>query len=145
MLTEVMKLRWLLLGRKVMVNLDSLLKHKDITLLKNIHIVKAIDFSSSWVWMWELDRKEDWVSKNWCFQTVVLEKTLEHPLDSWEIKLVNLKRNQSWIFIGRTDAEARVPILWPPYAKSCLIGKDPDAGKDWRQKEKGAAENEIVR
>ena len=85
--------------------------------------------------MWELDHKEGWVLNNWCFQTVVLEKTLESPLDSKQIKLVNPKGNQPWVFIGRTDAEA--PIFWPPDAKNWLIGKDPDAGKDWRQEEKG--------
>ena len=85
--------------------------------------------------MWELDHKEGWAPKNWCFQTVVLEKTLESPLDC-KIKPVNPKGNQSWIFIGRTDAETEAPILWPPNAKSQLIGKDPDAGKDWRQEVK---------
>ena len=99
-------------------------------------------FSSSHVWMWELDYKEGWALKNWCFWTVVLEKTLESPLDCKEIKPVNPKRNQSWIFIGRTDAEAETPTLWPPDAKKWLIGKDPDAGKDWRQK-KGMTENEM--
>ena len=98
--------------------------------------------SSSHVWMWELGHKEGWVPKNWCFPPGVLEKTLEHPLDCKEIKPVNPKRNQPWIFIGRTDAEA--PILWPPDAKSQLIGKDPDAGKDWRQEEKGMTEDEMV-
>ena len=93
-------------------------------------------FSSSHVWMWELDHKEDWVPKNWCFWTVVLEKTLESPLDYKEIKQVNPKGNQSWIFIGRTDAGAAAPILWPPGVKSWLTGKDPDAGKDWGQWEK---------
>ena len=97
---------------------------------------------SSPVQMWELDHKEGWVPKNWCFQIVVLEKILESSLDWKEIKLVNLKRNQPWIFTGRTDAEA--PILWPPYMKSRLIGKDPDAGKDWRQEEKGVTEDEMV-
>ena len=101
-------------------------------------------FSSSHVQMWELYHKEGWVPKNWCFQIVVLEKTLESPLDSKEIKSVNPKRNQPWIFIGRTDAEAEAPILWPPDVKSWLIGKEPDAGKDWRQKEKRAAEDEMV-
>ena len=94
--------------------------------------------------MWELDRKEGWVPKNWCFQTVVLEKTLEGPLDCKEIKPVNPKGNQSWIFIGRTDTEAETPILWPPDGKSRLIGKDNDAGKDWGQEEKRATEDEIV-
>ena len=93
--------------------------------------------------MWELDHKEDWAPKNWWFQIVVLEKTLESPLDCKEIKPVNSKGNQSWIFIGRTVAQA--PIFWPPDVKSQLIGKDPDAGKDRKQKEKGAVEGEMVR
>ena len=104
---------------------------------------QSYGFSSSHVWMWELDPKEGWAPKNGCFQTVALEKTLESSLDCKEIKSVNLKGNQSWIFIRRTDAEA--PILWPPDVKSWLTGKDPDAGKDWRQKEKRAAEDEMVR
>ena len=91
----------------------------------------------SHVRMWELDHKEGWALKNWGFQTVVLEKTLESPLDCKEIQPVDPIGNQSWIFIGRTDAKAETPILWPPYAKSWLTGKDPDAGKDWRQEEKG--------
>ena len=95
--------------------------------------------------MWKLDHKEDWVPKNWCFQTVVLEKTLESPSNSEEIKPVNPKGNQSWIFIGRTDAETEAPILWSPDAKSWLILKGPDAGKDWGQEEKGMAEDEMVR
>ena len=94
--------------------------------------------------MWELDHKESWEPKNWCFWTVVLEKTLESPFNSKEIKAVNSKINQSWIFIGRTDAEAEAPILWPPDAKSQLIGKDPDAGKDLRQEEKRTTEDEMV-
>ena len=102
-------------------------------------------FSSSRVWMWELDYKESWVPKNWCFWIVVLEKTLESPLDSKEVKPVRPKGNQSWIFIGRTDAEAEAPIAWPPDVKSQLIGKHFDAGKDWRQEEKGVAEDEMVR
>ena len=93
--------------------------------------------------MWQLDHKEGWVLKNWCFWTVVLEKTLESPLDYKEIKPVNPKANQSWIFSGRTDAEA--PTLESPEAKSQLIGKDPDAGKDWRQKQEGEAKNKMVR
>ena len=101
-------------------------------------------FSSGHVWMWELDHKEGWALKNGCFWTVVLEKTLDSPLDSKEIEPVNPKGNQPWIFIGRTDAEAEAPIFWPPDAKSWLIEKDPVAGKDWRQKEKGAAEDEMV-
>ena len=93
---------------------------------------QSCGFSSSNVWMWELDHQESWVPKNWCFWTVVLEKTLESPLDCKKIKPVNPKGNKSWTFIGRTDVEAETPILWPPDAKSWLIGKDPDAGKDWR-------------
>ena len=93
--------------------------------------------------MWELDHKEGWVLKNWCFWTVVLEKTLENPLDYKEIKPVNPKGNQSWIFIGRTDAEAEAPILCPPDAKSRLIGKDPDAEKDWGQEEKETTEDNM--
>ena len=101
-------------------------------------------FSSSHVWMWELDYKESWVQKNWCFWTVVLEKTLESPLDCKEIQPVHPKGNQSWIFIGRTDAEAETTILWPPDAKNWLTGKYPDAGKDWKREKKGMTEEEMV-
>ena len=94
--------------------------------------------------MWELDHKEGWMPKNWCFWIVVLEKVLESPLDC-KIKPVNPKGNQTWVLVGRTDAEAEAPILWPPDAKSWLTGKDPDAVKDWKQKEKRAAEDEMVR
>ena len=94
--------------------------------------------------MWELDYKESWAPKNWCFWTVVLEKTLESPLDCKEIQPVHPKGNQSWVFIGRTDVEAETAILWPPDAKSWLIWKDPDAGKDWRGEEKGTTEDEMV-
>ena len=96
------------------------------------------------MWMLELDYKESWVLKNWCFQTVVLEKTLESPLDCKEIQPVHRKGNQSWVFIGRTDAEAETPILWAPNAKSWLIWKDPDTQKDWRWEEKGMTEEEMV-
>ena len=99
---------------------------------------------SSHVWMWELDHKEGWALKNWCFWTVVLEKTFANPLDCKEIQPVHPKGKQSWIFIGRTDAEAETPVLWPPDAKNWLTGKDPDAGKDWRQEEKGKTEPEMV-
>ena len=99
--------------------------------------------SSSHVWMWELDHKESWVLKNWCFWTVVLEKTLQSPLDS-KIKPVNPKGNQSWIFTERTDAEAEAPILWPTDTKNWLIGRHRDAGKDWRQKENETTEDEMV-
>ena len=101
-------------------------------------------FSTSHVWMWELDCEESLVLKNWCFWTVVLEKTLESPVDCKEIQPVHPKGDQSWVFIGRTDAEAETPILWPPNGKNWLIGKDPDAGKDWKQKEKGTTEDEMV-
>ena len=101
-------------------------------------------FSSSHVWMWELDCKESWVLKNWCFWTVVLEKTLESPLDSKKIKLVNPKGNQSWIFFGRTDAEDETPVLWSPDTKNWLTGKDPDAGKDWKQEKNEMTEDETV-
>ena len=97
---------------------------------------QSYGFSSSHVWMWELDYKESW-GQSWCFWTVVLQKTLESPLECKEIQAVNPKGNQSWIFIGRTDAEAETPILWLPDAKNGLFGKDPDAGKDWRQEQKG--------
>ena len=107
-----------------------------------VHLVKAVSFPSSHVWMWEFDHKEGWVPKNWCFSTVVLEKTLQSTLDCKEIKPVNLKGNQSWVFIGRTHTEA--PILWPPDAKSQLIRKDPDAGKIWKQEEKGITEDKKV-
>ena len=102
--------RCLLLGRKAITNLDSILKNRDITLLTKVYIVKD-GFSSSHAGMWELDQKEGWVLKNWCFRTVVLEKALDSPLDSKEIKPVHPKRNQHWIFIGRTDAEAKTPVL----------------------------------
>ena len=105
---------------------------------------QSYGFSSGHVWMWELDCKERWVPKNWCFWTVVLEKTLESPLGWKEIKPVHPKGNQSWIFIGRTEAEDETSILWPTDGKSRLIGKDPDAWKDWRQEEKGTTEDEMV-
>ena len=93
--------------------------------------------------MWELDYEESWALKNWCFWTVMLENTLESPLDCKEIQPVHLKADQSWVFFGRNDAEAGTPILWPPHEKSWLIGKDPDVGEDWRQEEKGATEDEM--
>ena len=136
--------RHLLLGRKAMTNLGSILKSRDITLPTGLSS-HSYGFSSSHVWMWELDHKEGWALKNWYFWTVVLEKTLERSLDSKEIKLVNLKGNQPWIFIKRTDAEAEAPIIWPPDAKSRLTAKDPDAEEDRKQKEKEAAEDEMVR
>ena len=111
------------------MHLDSILKSIDIALPTKVHLVKAMFFSKSYVWMWELDYKESWVPKNWCFWTVVLENTFESPLDCKEFQPVHPKGNQSWIFIGRTDAEAETPILWPPDAKNWLSWKDPDAGK----------------
>ena len=122
--------RCLLLGGIAVTNLDSILKSRDITLPTKVHLVKAIFFSSSHVWMWELNHKESWALKNGCFWPVVLKKTLESFLDYKEIQPVHPKGNQSWIFIGRTDAEAGAPILWPPDVKNRLTGKDPDAGKD---------------
>ena len=124
-----------------------------VTITKSLEMTKPLeisrplssqsyDFSSSHVWMWELDHKKNWVPKNWCFWTVVLEKVLESPLDCKEIQLVHPKGNQSWIFIGRTDAET--PLLWPPDAKNWLIWKDPDDGKYWRREEKGMTEDEMV-
>ena len=136
--------RCLLLERKVMAKLDSILKSRDIALPTKIHLVKAMVFSSGRVWMWELDYKESCALKNWCFWTVVLEKTLENPLDCKEIKPVHPKGNQSWIFIGRTDVKAETPILWPPDAKNWLIWKDPDTEKDWRWEEKGMTQDEMV-
>ena len=105
---------------------------------------QSYDFSSSHVWMWELDYKESWALKNWCFWTVVLEKTLESPLDTKKIQPVHPKGNQSWIFTERTDAEAETPILWPLDVKNWLSGKDHDAGKDWRWEEKRTTEDEMV-
>ena len=105
---------------------------------------QSYGFSSSYVWMWELDHIESWASKNWCFWIVVLEKTLESPLDCKEIQLVHSKGNQSWVFIGRIDAKAETPILWPPHVKSWLNGKVPDAGRDWGQEEKGTTEDEVA-
>ena len=134
--------RHLLLGRKVMTNIDSLLKSRDIA--NKGPSSQGYGSSSSHVWMWELDYKESWVLKNWCFWTVMLEKTLESPLDCKEIQPIHSKGDQSWVFIGRNDAKAEVPILWPPHAKSWLIEKDSVAGRDWGQKEKGTTEDEMA-
>ena len=120
--------RCLLLGRKVMTNLDSILKNRYYFANKGPSS-QGYGFSSSHVWMWELDYKESWAPKNWCFWTIVLEKTLESPLDSKEIQPVHPKGNQSWIFNGRTDAKVETAILLPPDANSWLIWKDPNAGK----------------
>ena len=201
--------RCLLLERKVMTNLDSILKSRDITLPTKVHLVSSVQFSrsvmcdslrpresqharppcsspsprvhsdscpsspwchpaisssvvpfsycpqsfpassqgygfsSSHVWMWELDYEESWALKNWCFWSVVLEKTLESPLDCKEIQPVH-SEDQPWDFFGRNDAKAETPILWPPHAKSWLIGKDSDAGRDWGQEEKGMTQDEMA-
>ena len=140
--------RSLLLARKAMTNLDSILKSRDITLPTKVHLVKAMVFSSSHVWMWELGYEESWALKNWCCSTVELKNpswdSLDNPLDWEKIQPVHPKGKQSWIFIGRTDAEAETPILWSPDVKNQLIGKDPDAGKDRRLEEKGMTEDEKV-
>ena len=125
-----------------MTILDSILKSRDI--VNKGPSSQGYGFSSSHVWMWELDCKESWVLKNWCFWTVVLEKTFESPLDFKKIQPLHPKGDRSLVFIGRTDVEAQTPILWPPDAKSWLIWKDPDVGKDWRQEEKGMTEDEMV-
>ena len=131
-------------GRKVMTNQDSILQSKRHYFVNKGPSRQGYGFSNSHVWMWELDYKESWAPKNWCFWTVVLKKTLGSPLDCKEIQPVHPKEDQSWVFIGRTDAEAETPILWPPHEKSWLIWKDPDAGKDWGQEEKGTTEDEMV-
>ena len=136
--------RSLLLIRKVMTNLDSIFKSRDITLPTKVHIVKAMVFQWSCMDVRELDCEESWALKNWCFWTVVLKKTLESPLDWKEIQPVYPKGDQFWVFIGRTYVEAETPMLWPPDAESWLIWKDPHAGKDWGQKEKGRSEDEMV-
>ena len=135
--------RCLLLGRKAMTDLDSILKSRDYFADKGPSS-QNYAFSSSHVRMWELDHKEGWVPKNWCFWTVMLEKTLKSPLDWKDIKSVSPKGNQLWIFIRRTDAEAETPVLWLPGAKNWLIWKDPDAGKDWSLEEKETAGDEMV-
>ena len=105
---------------------------------------KGYGFSSSPVWIWELDCEEGWARKNWWFWTVALEKTLESTLDCKEIQPVHPEADQSWVFTGKTDAKAETPVLWPPHAKSWLVGKDPDAGRDWGKEEMGMTENEMV-
>ena len=129
--------RHLFLGRKAMTNLDSILRSKDIYFAIKGPSSQGYGFSSGHVWMWELDHKEVWAPKNWCFWTVVLEKTLESPLDRKEIKPVNPKGNQPWIFTERTDAEAEAPRLWSLNLNSGFIRKHPDAGKGWRQRRRG--------
>ena len=136
--------RCLLLGRKAMTNLDRVLKSRAIPLPAKVHIVKAMIFAVVMCRCENCIHKEGWALKNWCFWTVMLEKTLEYPLDCKEIQPVHPKGNQSWIFIGTTDIEAETPILWPPDA-NWLIWKDPDAGQDWRPEENGTMEDESVR
>ena len=127
-----------------MTNLDSILISRDTTLRTQIHLVKTMVFFSSHVWMWDLYYKEGWVPKNWCFWTVALEKAIEGPLDSKQIKPVNPKEDQPWIFNGRADVEVVAPILWPLDVMSRLIGKNLSAGKDWRQEEEGITEDKMV-
>ena len=136
--------RQLLLGRKAMTNLDSVLKSRDIILPTKVHIVQGYGLPSFHIWLWKLDCEEGRAPKNWCLQTVVLEKTPESPLDSKGSKPVNLKGTQPWILTGRTDAEAEAPVLWSPDANRWLTGKVPDAGKDWGQKEKRVSEDEMA-
>ena len=136
--------RVLLTGRKTMTNLDSVLKSRDISLLTKVRLVKAMTFPAVMYGCEELDHKESGAPKNWCFWNAELEKTVESPLDCKDIKPVNPKRNQPWTVIGRTGAEDEAPMLWPPDAKSQFIGKDPGAGKDWGQEEKGVIEYEMV-
>ena len=135
-LSKVKTIKTFLLGRKAMTDLDSILKCRDITLSTNVCLVQAMVFLII-MYRHELDYKQSWALKNWCFWTVLLEKTLESPLDCRETQPVHPKGNQPWVFTGRTDAGVETPILWPPHVKSWLIGKDPDAGKDWGQEEKG--------
>ena len=138
--------RRLLLGRKAVINLDSILKQRYYFANKGMSS-QSYGFSSH-VWMWELDHEEGWTLKNWCFWTVMLERTLESPFDCKEILPVHPRGDQSWVLIwvltGRTTVEAKTPILWAPDAKSWIIWKDPDARKDWRQEEKGMTEDEMV-
>ena len=139
--------RHLLFGRKVMTNLDSILKSRDITLSTKVRLVKAMVFPVVMYGCesWTIKKApKNWAPKNWYFWTVVLEKTLESPLDCKEIQPVNLKGDQSWVFIGRTDVEAETSVFWPPDSKSWLIWKDPDVGNDWKQEEKGTTEDEMV-
>ena len=136
--------RCLLLGRKVMTKLDCILNKQRYYFANKGPSGQGYGFSSGHVWIWELDGEESWAPKNWCFWTVVLEKTLESPLDCKVIQPVHPKGDQSWVFIGRTDAEAETPILCAPNSKSWLIWKDPDTRKDWGQEEKGMTEGEMA-
>ena len=143
MVTAAMKLKDAYSLERVMTNLDSILKSRDVALPTKVCLVKAMVLPVV-MYGCELDCEESRVLKNWCFWTVVLEKTLESPLDCTEIQPVHPKGNQSWVFIGRTDVEAETLILGPPDEKSWLTGKDHDAGKDWRQEEKGTTEDEMA-
>ena len=125
-----------------MTNLDSIFKSRDFA--NEGPFSQGYGFSSSHVWTWEFYCEESWALKNWCLWTVVLEKTLESPLDCKEMQSVHSKGDQTWVFFGRNDAKAETPVLWPPHAKSWLIGKDSDAGRDSGQEEKGTAENEMA-
>ena len=136
--------RRLLLGRKVMTNQRQHIKKQRHYFANKGPSSQNYGFSSGHVWMWELDYKESWALKNWCFWTVALKETLESPLDCKEIQPIHPKGNQSWMFTGRTDVEAETPILWLPDANSWLIWKDPDAGKDWRREKKGMTGDEMV-
>ena len=136
--------RHLPLGRKVMTNLDSILKSQRHYFVNKGLSSQGYGFSSSHVWMWKTDYKESWVLKNWCLWSVMLEKTLESPLDCKEIQPVHPNGDQSWVLIGRTVVYAETPILCPPDVKSWLMRKDPDAGKDWRWEEEGTTEDEMV-
>ena len=135
--------RCLLLGRKAMTSLDSNIKKQRHYFADKSPSSQSCGFSSGHVWIWELFCEESWAPKNWCFWTVVLEKTLESPFKCKEIQPVHPKVYQSWVFTGRTDTEAETPIFWPCDAENWLTGKDPDARKDWRQEEKGTTENEM--
>ena len=132
------------LGRNVVTNLDKHIKKQRQYFANKGLSSQSYAFSSGHVWMWELDYKESWSLKNWCFWTVVLEKTLESPSDCKEIQSADPKGNQSWILIERTDFEAETPVLWPPVVKNWLICKEPDVGKDWRLEEKGMTEDETI-
>ena len=134
----------LLLERKAMTNIDSMLKKQRHHFANKSPYSQGNGLSRSHTWIWELDHKEGRALKNWCFRTLVLEKTVESPLDCKEIKLVHPKGNQPWLFIGRTDVEAEAPILWPTDAKNLFTRKEPDAWKDWKQGDKRMAENEMV-
>ena len=127
-----------------MTNLDSILKSRDIILPTKVHLVKAMVFSSGHVWIWELDCKVSWAPNNWCFWTVVLEKTPESPLDCKEIQPVHSEGDQPWDVFGRNDVKAETPVLWAPHVKSWLIGKVSGAGSNWGQEEKGRTEDEMA-